>query len=204
MDRRAALGVIVSTAAAVLGTTAAPAVKRGRVTVCLSRMRPGYAWDSIPESMEAGLTSLLLRKDVVGLDLEGRVDVKFFDRDMRPWLGRDVDVVIAIDSLVKSRFWRDGKKLMSETLGGEIPGLEHLERGRMPIFRRAVDLRLSRHLSELVGPVDKSKLDDKGWGDPGDYLKNRQETWALARTEALAALDHYQAFIPVVMNGSWA
>jgi hypothetical protein len=200
MDKRTALTMMAASAGAVLipeSASASPLWKE-QITGCITRMKTEYRWDTIPEAMEAALVSALARKHVVGLDLERNIEVKFFDAEMKPWLGEDVETYVGTSCLITTSVRREGKKLVVERAGGEHSGVQHLNPGRMTMFKRALDLRFNNYYAKVVGPVDREKLDKTGFGDPGGYLVGRMEKRSALRAEALSSLWYYKVSIPVV------
>ncbi len=167
------------------------------------------ALEDCKERVQAGLVMLLKLDGIVGLDLEEDVqddlrhDIKidFVDRSfVSPWLGKPSDMHVLTEAIVQKRVHRDGRELVVERLGGPYPGAEFLEEGRMSMFLRAMDLRISQHTREVMEPLDASRLRDFPVHEASmsEYLVQRMRQWNELREAAFRDLAGIKITVPVV------
>ncbi len=160
------------------------------------------ALESVLRSVETCFMDLLERPDVVGLDVEESVFMRFSDHHSRPWLGNPVYSWVKAEALVRTNVRREGKRLIVEPLGGRYPRAEHVETRRMLVFIRAVHLRLACHLKEVMGPLDMDKLGSTPLNTVhiNEYLARRHDEWAALKEAALKELGDIEISVPIVFR----
>jgi hypothetical protein len=193
MDRRSAMAVIAASGVVMFlpSVTRAETLWRKKLALHVGvdvgddRKR---ALEDCKERIQACLVMLLKSDGVVGLDLEEDVQddlrhnikIDFMGRSFAsPWLGKPSDTYVLTEAIVQKRVHRDGRELVVERLGGPHPGAEFLEGGRMGVFLRAMDLRISRHIREVTEPLDTSRLRDVSIHEAStvEYLAQRMRQW---------------------------